>query len=112
MVEAYLNAGMDKEYLGPALHHSSCYGHLRIVNALLSANAGVNYTGGFGSTPLHGSCLKGFIAITSVLIAAHADVNARNFYNATPLSLSVLNGHADIVSLFRDAGVTNGQYGR
>ena len=75
---------MDQESLGRALYSSSLKGHLRIVNALLSANAPVNYSPK-SSTPLHQSSHRGYINITKALIAARADVNAQDCDNHTPL---------------------------
>ena len=93
IVEAYISAGMDQKSLGEALLRSSHCGQLRIVNALLSANASVNYTFDgsderycVGGTPLHQSCLVGYIDVVKALIAAHADVNARDCDNRTPLT--------------------------
>lgn len=90
IVEAYISAGIDEESLGKALYRSSSNGHLRIVNALLLANAHVNYSSDAlqGRTPLHESCRCGHVDITKALIAARANVNAVDRDNCTPFSLS------------------------
>ena len=73
IVEAYINAGMDKEWFGPALYVGSEQGHLEIVNALVSGKADVNYRHNLhGETALRASCRNGRADIASVLRYAGA----------------------------------------
>merc|ERR1719158_71287 len=99
-VKAFIAAGIDKEDLGKALIIASggrfvkrrpgedASGNDRrdIANALLSANADVNYSDALerGATALHKCCSAGYIDVAKGLIAAHADVNAKSRNNQTP----------------------------
>ena len=66
-----ITAGMSKDALELALYVGSWSGQLPVVNALLSANADLNYSP--AGTALHASCQHGYIDIVKVLIGAQAN---------------------------------------
>ncbi|KAH8812078.1 hypothetical protein F5884DRAFT_831783 [Xylogone sp. PMI_703] len=101
IVQALLTAGADVNYCnGIALMDASRYGHLGIVNALIAAGADVNSDGGIA---LLTAIRHGHLEIVNSLIAAGADVNLE-IYNITPLQCATGKGYLDIVNFLIAAG--------
>lgn len=87
-----VNARVEKG--ATALSSAACFGHEKIVRALIDAGADVNVTDGFGQSPLMLAARKSqpgaelaHLGVVNALIAAGANVNARDSDGSTALML-------------------------
>ncbi|KAL4959687.1 ankyrin repeat-containing domain protein [Aspergillus stella-maris] len=106
----------QKNDLGASgLHLAAQYGHLAIVEELLSGKADVDAKDAFGETALIRACLSGREAIVDVLLCrgANARVQGRRF--GTALQAAALHGHLAVVrqliSHSVDLEAEGGQFG-
>ena len=86
-----------------ALSAASYYGHVDVVNLLLSeAGADVNKTASKGRTPLFWACLAGKADVVALLLQAGADASIGDG-RATPVEVAREKGWHDVVELLAAA---------
>lgn len=95
-------SAMYNEFI-PLIHAVNC-GLPEIVEQLLCANANVNITDRFLSTPIHYASASGHADIMRILYQYGADVNAKDVYGYTPLHYIVENDHVEAVDLLLSWG--------
>ena len=80
-------------------------GDIPIMNALLAADADVNYGKNelFRTPALHECCKYGYKDIAIALINAEAELNTVD-QQETPLEICIRRNHDDIATILRDAG--------
>lgn len=86
-----------------ALHRATRYGHERLVDLLLKADADTN-AAAHGVTPLLKAARYGNTACISALLAAGADVNATDFNGETALIYAVRSFRSSAAKLLLDRG--------
>jgi uncharacterized protein len=79
------------------LHLAAYFGHVRIVEVLLTHNAVVatRSTNPIGNTPLHAALAGNHTFVAGLLIGAGADLNAADAAGNRPLHLAAANNHVD-----------------
>lgn len=87
-----------------ALHLSSLYGHLDIVQFLLENGAKVDIIGEYNNTPLHLASTEGNLDIVEFLVNNGADINYTNKFGCTPLHNASGNGNLEVVKFLVNNG--------
>ncbi|XP_066917849.1 oxysterol-binding protein-related protein 1-like [Clytia hemisphaerica] len=81
--------GKHKSNLGwSPLHLAAYFGHIDVVEELLSRGSSVNGINGMGDTPLHRAAFTGRMDIVLALLRHHADVTVINGEGRTPLQMT------------------------
>lgn len=85
---------------------ASFFGHLRIVQLLLTHGAEVNHASenALRVMPLHSAVASRHVAIAETLLAYDAEVNARQAGGFTPLHAAAQNGQLNMVRLLMQYG--------
>jgi ankyrin repeat protein len=87
------------------LQRATEFGHLEVVQILLTAGARPNLAGKDGNTPLMHASYRGFDEIAAVLLQNQANPNvSEERYGDTPLILAAWKGHLKVVELLVRAG--------
>jgi catalase (peroxidase I) len=81
-----------------ALHKAAFFGHVRLVQFLLSSKARVNVQDWYGDTPLHDAVKNDNPAIVELLLKAGADTKIKNKEGKTPLEVAKSQGHRHLTS--------------
>jgi len=97
---------LDPEHPLIAPLHVACrYGHLRVVELLLSSHANVNVLyGTANTTPLHEATSGGHDGIVMLLLEKGAEVNAQGGFDGNALQAAASRGHEGIVMLLLEKG--------
>ncbi|KAG1652076.1 Ankyrin repeat domain-containing protein 27 [Nymphon striatum] len=82
----------------PTLHLASIYGHVSVLEVLLTNEVNINVTDYRGFTSLHLASLRGHHNAVLLLLHFHADWNIVDNDGNTPLHLGCANGHKDVVN--------------
>ncbi|XP_065907327.1 probable serine/threonine-protein kinase DDB_G0271682 [Dysidea avara] len=89
-----MGSGMDGlHYIMPV------FGHLEVVNTLLSSGANILATDTYGNTPLHYAANYNHYDVCLVLLQHGASVEMKNKDNKTLLDIAKTNGHHKVVQL-------------
>lgn len=80
-----------------ALHIAAEFGHINIINFLLSKKAEINATNTYGVTALHMAAQASQHEIITLLIEQQADVNVKNGYGETALHMAVENQDEEVL---------------
>jgi hypothetical protein len=94
-----VNSADDYGYT--AMHAASSYGHLDVLNYLLSVGGDVNLGDMDGDTPLH-ACES--VECAARLLEAHANIDAPNHSGRTPLYICLKDGREDMVKFLVSRG--------
>ena len=94
----------ETETGGTALTRASRFGHLSIVNALLSAGADKDKAMDGGFTPLHMAADKGNLEVVKALLSAGADKDKADTEDFTPLHMAADEGHLEVAKALLSAG--------
>ena len=103
-------ARTDKEAKGEAcagdtpLHRAVRFGHVEVVQLLISRGANPS-TGNFdGQTPLHLAAEQGGLAILQLLLEVDVPLDIHDNSGAAATHLAAANGHAGALALLLDRG--------
>ena len=105
-VQRALDQGADVQAVfgkasATALHQACCYGHSKIIRALLAAGAKTDAKTLGGQTPLYWACTQGRVdAIRILVLEADANIEAKENDGSTALHFAVYSGRLDIVGIF------------
>jgi ankyrin repeat protein len=94
------------------LHIAAKYGHLKIVDVLIEANAlslcepnkYLNAVNNSGNTPLHNAVENGYVEVVKELINQYAKINTVNIFGNTPLHSAVIQENIEMVKELLEAG--------
>jgi ankyrin repeat domain-containing protein 50 len=98
------NVNVTNTWGNTLLHIASEYGHIEIVDYLVSNGANVNLLNGFQNTPLSVACFYEHIDIVSYLLQHQADPNTVCESNQNALYFATLQGNLTIVELLVNYG--------
>jgi ankyrin repeat protein len=87
-----------------ALHWAGQYGHLAVVQTLLTAGADVNATDAYGTTALMETASAGHTAIVQALLKAGANANRRDYMGETALLKSGPRASVEVTHALLQAG--------
>lgn len=96
------NAELDKKKKFTPLTISCYYGHLGVIEELISAKANVNLSCN-NYTPLLAACWFGELRVVQFLIDKGAEVNSR-IRDETPLTVACYKDHVDIIRVLINKG--------
>lgn len=115
-VKSLLTAGADLNMQsaydgGCALHHAACFGHDKIMDALLSSGVDKDALSHNGETPLMPAARSGHLVPAEIILAAGADVNIHSAYGSTSLQFAACFGHDEIVDALLSSGADKNAHG-
>jgi hypothetical protein len=94
-----VNANDKDTYGKTPLFEAARWGHMDVVELLLSKSAKVNAKDNRGDTPLFGAVSSGHMDVVTLLLSKGAEVNARANDGCTPLHEAAYLGHKEVVEL-------------
>ena len=80
-----------------ALHLAAMYGHVAVVEALLSWGAAVDPQNHRGSTPLHLACQEGHLPCVLALLKAGASVTLPKLNGTIAIHIAAMSNKVDVV---------------
>ncbi|XP_046569560.1 26S proteasome non-ATPase regulatory subunit 10-like [Haliotis rubra] len=89
---------------GTALFWAACRGVIELVELLLTRNASVNASTGYGATPLHAAADAGRVQVIRLLVKYGADVNSLTQSGDTPCHLAAYRGNSHAVQVLVEEG--------
>jgi uncharacterized protein len=101
---ADLNARSRNAMCVTPLHSAVAARNVRIVSALLDADAEVDPVQQGGFTPLHGAAFAGDADIVRLLLTSGADPQARTDEGKIPLAIAEERNHREAADLLRNPG--------
>ena len=87
-----------------ALTRASHFGHLSVVNVLLSVGADKDKADNEGCTPLYLAADRGHLEVVKALLAKGANVDKADEWGFTPLYMAAQRGHLEVVEALLSAG--------
>ena len=87
-----------------ALHLAADWGHLQVLQHLLSSGADVNVKNDYGDTALHVAARGGHLQVVQHLLSSGADVNVKNVEGNTALHKAAGWGHLQVVQFLLSSG--------
>ncbi|XP_071081996.1 protein fem-1 homolog B-like [Haliotis cracherodii] len=89
---------------GTALFWAACRGLIELVELLLTSNASVNASTGYGATPLHAAADAGRVQVIRLLVKNGANVNSLTQSGDTPCHLAAYRGYSHAVQVLVEEG--------
>jgi ankyrin repeat protein len=86
------------------IHRAAQDGDLELVTSMLGSGTDVNYSKGWGGSPLHAAAAGCQLPVAELLLAKGAEVSARDASDATPLHYAARAGCLDAVKLLLERG--------
>ena len=83
------------------------YGHLNIVQLLMSLTENPNAPRNDGSSPIHCAATTGHLEVVRLLMNSTTNPNTRDIYGCTPIHFAAKYGHLEIVRLLMTATDAN-----
>lgn len=104
-IAAGADVNAEDPAFGSPLNLAACWADVEVVQALLNANAIVNYVSTVnGNTPLMNAAAWGNIPVVKLLLSAQANINIKNKIGQTTLAVAMGSGKVEVLELLIDAG--------
>jgi hypothetical protein len=103
LLQCPINVDAIDTFGNTALYNATACGHKDVVQALIAANAQVNFKNSLNGTPLSIAAFNNHQEIAQLLVNAGALVDEPDSNQATPLIYATLRGHKEMVELLLNA---------